>query len=170
MPILIVVIQKHLHLSEGYLGWVQTCMSAGALVMALIFIRMKSPYFREIGPGISLFVLGSLKLAFLATGSATVFLGLACLIGASMSFRQLSAELALLEGVTSETSTLLISIYNSVISFAYVIGYLLSAALTDYFPSLVIGGGLCILGAIYQLASKGGVHGGNQALPGVQPS
>jgi hypothetical protein len=151
LPILLVVIKERFHLGENYLGWAQCSMSIGALLMAVSFIKLKAPFYRDVGPGLSLLVLGLLQLLLLNGGPTNYFLFIASLIGAAMSFRQLSAEYMLIQNIPDESAGLLISIYNSLISSAYIAGYLLSAILSSYISTLVLAGILCVVGGIYQL-------------------
>jgi MFS family permease len=169
MPILIVVTKEQFHLQENYLGWVQSCLSIGALCMALLFIKLKSSFYRDMGSALSLLFLGLLTSLLIFGESVFVLLIVMILIGVAMSFRQMSAELALLENLPHETSANLISSYNSAISVLYVGGYVLSSVLSGYIVPLALSGGICVLAAIYQIGNWRTNYVRNQTLSELQP-
>lgn len=151
IPTIIVILEKQHGMGSSYLGWSQTCTSAGALLMAVGFIRLKGEFVRTLGPVIALFLLSVVKALFLVPANPVFVLALASVLGVAMSFRQLSAELSIMENLEDTFSAGLIAAYNSIVSTAYIIGYALSAALNSYLVVAALASGLCLLGAFYQL-------------------
>jgi hypothetical protein len=151
IPTIVVILEKQHGMGSSYLGWSQTCTSAGALLMAVGFIRLKGESFRTLGPAIALFLLSLVKALFLIPANPVFVLALASVLGVAMSFRQLSAELSIMENLEDSFSAGLIAAYNSIVSTAYIIGYALSAALNSYLVVAALASGLCLLGAFYQL-------------------
>jgi hypothetical protein len=109
IPILILVVKEAYKLNESYFGWAQTSMSIGALVMAILFSKLSTPFFKDKAPSLSLLSLGVLQLILLNGNSLSVLLLMLSLIGATMSFRQISAEFSLLNHINAENSGLIIS-------------------------------------------------------------
>jgi hypothetical protein len=151
IPTIVVILEKQHGMGSSYLGWSQTCTSAGALLMAVGFIRLKGESFRTLGPAIALFLLSLVKALFLIPANPVFVLALASVLGVAMSFRQLSAELSIMENLEDSFSAGLIAAYNSIVSTAYIIGYALSAVLNSYLVVAALASGLCLFGALYQL-------------------
>lgn len=150
IPLIVVLIKECFGLVEEYLGWAQASMSVGAFGMTFFFVKVNSPIAKAIGPSLALMILAGMQLVLLGGGSAVVLLLVMAFIGALMAFRQLSAELGLLESISDEISTSVISVYNSMISFAYILGYLLSAIMPNFIYSIILAASVCFIGSIYQ--------------------
>ncbi len=165
LPVLIVLVNEHHSLEASQLGWVQSSISVGGFAMAFIFIRLKGSFKGLAAQGLGLLVLGVTKSLFLWHSNLFVLLILGCTVGVSMSFRQLSAELALMESLDDANSAVLISVYNSLISTMYIIGYAVSACLNSYWVATALASALCIAGGLYYFLPKKVEHGGAEAVP-----
>lgn len=166
IPVVIVMVKENFRLSESYFGWSQATMSLGAVMTALLFARFKL-HNQKAASGWALLSLGVLQLMLVPASSAIALLAIMTLVGAAMSFRQLSAELLLIENLPAQNSAPLISAYNSLISTAYVGGYVLSASLAGWYWSVILAGGICLFGALYHFISLRDKYARNQALPQV---
>jgi hypothetical protein len=151
VPLIVVIVSDQFHLSSAYFGISQATLSMGGMVIGVLaskLTRLTADHRLQFA---ALLMIAAVLVLLTLTDNVLHLLVLTFLLGLAGGFRQLFAEVNLARICKQNNVVFFASLYNAVISSAYVAGYGLGAIINGIDIKIYLAALFCCLGAMINI-------------------